>query len=137
MNDSLYEQLKVLVVFFISGFLIGSLFDGFRAQRRALKISDFITYVQDILFWILSGIVVILTIVWYTDGQIRSYMIIGIVAGVVIYFNLFSKYILLAETKITIFIISAIKKLFAIFLYPIKKINKIIKKDWKKIHIVL
>ncbi len=104
-------QLKELFYFCLTGFEISFLFDIFRAKRRAIKTKDFITCIEDIFFWCLSGVIIIFTIIRYTDGDIRSYMTIGLVFGIVIYYRFMSKIIL------TILI-----KLFNIILFPIKKI---------------
>lgn len=135
MDDILYNQIRVLIVFNITGIIIGLIFDFFRAQRRAIKTMNFITYIQDILFWILSGAVIIASAITYTDGEIRSYMVLGLIIGVVFYFTLLSKYVLnLASyiasymiklaTYITVFMFKWVKIVFS----PITKLFNYIKK---------
>lgn len=118
MDNSLYTQVIVILHFFIAGIKISILFDIFRAQRKAIKTSDFITCIQDIIYWILVGVIMVYTVVKYTNGEIRAYMIIGTILGVIIYFSLMSK-----------MIIRIIVKFFTSILFPIKKINKLIQKD--------
>ncbi len=128
MITSLYDQIKILIIFAITGIIIGLLFDFFRIQRKVIKTFDFITYLQDALFWILSGIVLIISIMNFTNGEIRSYMILGIIIGVVLYFNIFSKYIM----KISVGIANFFIKILHILISPIKKLSKKLKKSWKK-----
>lgn len=128
MITSLYDQIKILIIFAITGIIIGLLFDFFRIQRKVIKTFDFITYLQDALFWILSGIVLIISIMNFTNGEIRSYMILGIIIGVVLYFNTFSKYIM----KISVDIANFFIKILHILISPIKKLSKKLKKSWKK-----
>lgn len=128
MINSLYDQIKILIIFAITGIIIGLLFDFFRIQRKVIKTFDFITYLQDALFWILSGIVLIISIMNFTNGEIRSYMILGIIIGVVLYFNIFSKYIM----KISVGIANFFIKILHILISPIKKLSKKLKKSWKK-----
>lgn len=128
MITSLYDQIKILIIFAITGIIIGLLFDFFRIQRKVIKTFDFITYLQDALFWILSGIVLIISIMNFTNGEIRSYMILGIIIGVVLYFNIFSKYIM----KISVGIANFFIKIVHILISPIKKLSKKFKKSWKK-----
>lgn len=80
MDNSLYYQLKAVIIFFVSGLSIGFTFDLFRAQRKLIKVSDLFTYIQDILFWIICGLIIIITTVAFTDGQIRSFMMIGLIS---------------------------------------------------------
>ncbi len=128
MITSLYDQIKILIIFAITGIIIGLLFDFFRIQRKVINTFDFITYLQDALFWILSGIVLIISIMNFTNGEIRSYMILGIIIGVVLYFNTFSKYIM----KISVGIANFFIKILHILISPIKKLSKKLKKSWKK-----
>lgn len=128
MITSLYDQIKILIIFAITGIIIGLLFDFFRIQRKVIKTFDFITYLQDALFWILSGIVLIISIMNFTNGEIRSYMILGIIIGVFLYFNTFSKYIM----KISVGIANFFIKILHILISPIKKLSKKLKKSWKK-----
>lgn len=125
MDDSLRQQIIILIHFCISGLAIGFLFDFFRIQRKVIKTYDLITYIQDITFWIVTAIIIIITVLKYTDGEIRSYMVIGLVLGIIIYFYAFSKFIIKFVLKVT----DIIKRILSILVYPIKKIIKIIKKD--------
>ena len=127
MNALLLSQFNTVFIFFLTGICIGLLFDFFRIQRKVLKTCDFITYIQDILFWIVSGLIIIFVIMKYTNGEIRIYMVLGIILGILIYFLIISKYIMKIFVRILSFLLNIIGKL----LFPIKKIYKIIKKSWK------
>ena len=63
----------------------------------------------------------------YTNGEIRIYMVLGIILGILIYFLIISKYIM----KIFVCILSFLLNIIGKLLFPIKKIYKIIKKSWK------
>lgn len=127
MNALLLSQFNTVFIFFLTGICIGLLFDFFRIQRKVLRTCDFITYIQDILFWIVSGLIIIFVIMKYTNGEIRIYMILGIILGILIYFLIISKYIM----KIFVCILSFLLNIIGKLLFPIKKIYKIIKKSWK------
>ena len=127
MNALLLSQFNTVFIFFLTGICIGLLFDFFRIQREVLKTCDFITYIQDILFWIVSGLIIIFVIMKYTNGEIRIYMVLGIILGILIYFLIISKYIM----KIFVCILSFLLNIIGKLLFPIKKIYKIIKKSWK------
>ena len=127
MNALLLSQFNTVFIFFLTGICIGLLFDFFIIQRKVLKTCDFITYIQDILFWIVSGLIIIFVIMKYTNGEIRIYMVLGIILGILIYFLIISKYIM----KIFVCILSFLLNIIGKLLFPIKKIYKIIKKSWK------
>lgn len=117
--ESLYSQLFCLFIFTITGIVIGITFDIFRILRRSFKTSDWITCMQDIIFWIITGIIILFSVFTFNNGEIRSYVFIGVALGVIIYMISISKFIV----KYTVIIIKFIKKLVA---YPIHLMKKLI-----------
>ena len=116
MNDSI----KILVSFFITGICIGIVFDIFRITRKAFKLPNLLIYIEDILFWILTGALLLFDIYVFTDGQIRLYMILMLILGALIYFLVISKYFIKTNTKI----IEIIKYITLKLLSPFKKLAK-------------
>ena len=115
------NQTYLFIVFTIVGIIIGVLFDIFRILRKSFKTKDIVTYIEDILFWILTGIIILFSMYKFSNGELRLFMIIGIIMGTLMYMITFSKYVI----KISVFIINIIK---TIIVYPIKVIEKILKK---------
>ena len=128
METEIINQLKTFVVFIVDGLLIGIGFDFFRILRKSFNTSDFVTYIEDVLFWIISGIILVYSIFIFNNGNIRIYMFLAILIGICIYILLFSKTII----SICIRIISIIKifviKLKNIIYYPFNFILNIVKK---------
>lgn len=126
------NQAYLFLIFVLDGFIIGLLFDFFRILRKTFKTSDIITYIQDILFWILTGLVVLYSIFIFNNGEMRIYIFLGILIGIVLYILLLSKYII----KINVFIINKIKWFISIILkiifMPFKFIFNILKKSLLK-----
>lgn len=118
--EEVYNQLFCLLVFSITGIAIGILFDIFRILRKSFRTIDLITYIEDILFWILTGIITLFSIFKFNNGQIRSYVIVGIAFGIFIYMFTISRFFV----KYSVIIIKFIKKIIS---YPINLINNIIK----------
>lgn len=122
------NQLYILFVFIISGSIIGILFDLFRILRKSFKTPDIITYIEDTLFWIITGLFLLYIIFKYSFGEIRIYMFISLIIGLVGYFLTISKYFIDLNVKIiNIFKISISKILYILF-YPIKIIINILQK---------
>ena len=117
----IYRQLFCLVILILTGLIIGILFDCFRILRKSFKTADWITYIQDIIFWILTGIIVLFSIFKFNNGEIRSYIILGIFFGFLMYMLTISKFIV----KYTVLLIQLLKKIIA---YPINIIINIFKK---------
>lgn len=125
------SPMYILVAFFISGLLIGVLFDIFRVSRKTFKIPNILVYIEDVLFWILTGAITLFTIFTFTDGQIRLYMILVMILGAFIYLITISKYFIIINTKI----INLIKSIVKLLVLPFKKAQEILKKllNFKKI----
>jgi len=122
------NEAYLFVIFIINGVLIGILFDFFRILRKSFKTADFITYLQDITFWILTGILTLYFIFIYNNGEIRLYVFLGIILGILLYMLTISKYIIKFSVKAITFIKNIIGKIIQILNYPFTFIGKIIKK---------
>ena len=118
--QEVYSQLFCLFIFIITGALIGVLFDIFRILRKSFHTSDWITYIQDILFWILAGSLMLFSIFTFNNGEIRSYVFIGILIGIIVYILAISRFFV----KSSVTIIGIFKKVLS---YPIHLIEKIIR----------
>ena len=125
------NQLYILLSFFLAGISIGILFDVFRITRKSFKTPNIIIYIEDALFWILTGLIILTTTVICTDGQIRLYMILMIITGAFIYFLLVSKYFININVKI----LKILKSISKFITQPFRKILTFIKKyiKFKKI----
>ena len=122
------NQAHLFYIFLLTGVLIGILFDLFRILRRCFKCSNFITIIQDMLFFILMSILVLFVLFKFNNGIVRSYVLVGILVGLLAYFFIFSKIFI----KINIEIIEFTKNMFMIFvnifIYPFKLLNNLLKK---------
>lgn len=115
MNINIYHQVLNLFTFTITGIVIGILFDIFRITRRSFKTPDFITYVEDILFWILTGIILLFTIFTFNNGEIRLYIFVSLVLGLILYMITLSKHFV----KINVILLKFIKKILYIPIHMI------------------
>lgn len=109
------NQLYILLTFFVTGIIIGIIFDFFRILRKSFKTSNIVTYIEDLLFWLLSGFLIILVIFNFTNGEIRIYMIVSLACATLLYFLLISKYIVGTVSNIIIFIKTKIFQFFENF----------------------
>ena len=114
------NQIYIILAFFITGICIGILFDIFRITRKSFKTPNLLIYIEDILFWVLTGFLLLFTIFTFTTGEIRLYMIIILMLGSFIYFLSISKYFVLINSKILNFI----KSIINFLLNPVKKLIK-------------
>lgn len=131
MTQMIYQQVFCLGIFTITGIAIGILFDTFRILRRSFKTADWVTYVQDILFWILTGCIILFSIFRFNNGEIRSYVFLGLAIGVILYMITISRFFI----EYSVLIINFIKKILSV---PIHFFSNIINKMMiKPIHFLV
>lgn len=135
MQSQVLEQLYSFAIFILVGFLIGLLFDMFRISRRTFKTSDILTALEDILFWILTGLLIIFSIFKFNNGDIRVYIILAIFIGITLYMLVFSKIVINSLVKIVTIIKKIVSHIIKILLYPINLIIKVLKFITKPIKI--
>ena len=125
------NQLYIVISFFFAGIIIGVLFDIFRVTRKSFRTPNIIIYIEDILFWILTGLIIILTTYLHTDGQIRLYMILMLITGAFTYFILVSKYFIKINVKLLNLVQSITKFIIHLVINPFKIILSFIKSNIK------
>ena len=126
------DQALLFLIFIVNGIIIGLLFDFFRILRRSFKTKDFITYIEDILFWVLTGLLLLYSIFTFNNGEIRLYMLIGAILGCIIYMLSISNFIVKINTKIIISLKNILSKIINIIFIPFKFIIKFFRNILKK-----
>lgn len=126
------NQANLFLIFVINGAIIGLVFDIFRILRKSFKTSDIITIIEDILFWIITGIIILYSIFIFNDGEIRFFMFIGILLGVMLYMLILSQHIIKISVRIILTMKRILTFIFKILISPIQAIYKIIKNILKK-----
>lgn len=133
MDTQALSQLHSFFIFILVGFLIGILFDIFRISRRTFKTSNIVTNIEDVLFWILSGLLFIFSLFKFNNGNIRVYILVGLIIGISIYMLIFSKIVINTLVKIVTIIKRIISYFIKILLCPINFLVKILKNMTNKI----
>ena len=110
-------------------------------MRRSYKTPDIVTIIEDIMFWITSGILILLGIFVLNEGKIRAYLFLGLIAGIFLYIAVISKYVMKIGVKSfnifnRIFIIP-LQKTTKILINIVGKLIKILIKVLKKVKIDL
>lgn len=101
------NQAYLFLVFTLDGFIIGLFFDFFRILRKSFKTPNLVTYIEDIIFWILTGFLILYSVFTFNNGEIRFFMFLGIAIGIILYMLIISSYLI----KITVYIITFFKNL--------------------------
>ena len=100
------NQAYLFLIFTVNGIIIGLLFDFFRILRKTMKTKDIVTYIEDFIFWILTGAIILYSIFTFNNGEVRFYMFLAILMGAITYLLFVSKYVI----EINVAIITFLKK---------------------------
>lgn len=131
--DNPINQMYLFLVYLICGLIIGIFFDIFRILRKSFKTTDFITYIEDLIFGFITGIFVLFMIFIFNNGVLRFYIFLAIILGLILYFLTISKIFINISVNILVTIKKFIIKIFSLLFYPIKLIFKFIKQYFSKV----
>ena len=119
------SQAILFLLFALDGIIIGILFDFFRILRRSFGAGNILTALEDIIFWISAGTILLFSIFVYNNGIIRGYMFLGVLCGITLYMITLSKIFI----KINLCILSFIKQIVNILIkIPTRIITDILTK---------
>lgn len=90
-QQSAAGQLLVFIIFIALGMVVSVLYDLFRIRRRTFKLVGFLVHIEDILFWLICILIIPSVIYAVNHGEIRGYLVLGMLTGLVLYMALFSK----------------------------------------------
>lgn len=125
-------ETTLFLIFLLDGVIVGVLFDIFRILRKSFKTPDFVTYIEDILFGIISGSTLIFSIIMFNNGELRLFVFLGIILGLVIYILTISKYVIKICVKVLQIITKIYGIIFKVVFFPIFLILKKIEQEFIK-----
>lgn len=88
----LTSQIFTFAITVVTGILLGILFDSYRVLRGTFDLKKYVTWFTDLLYWLLATVVVFIALLASNWGELRFYVFIGILSGLGLYYNCFSRY---------------------------------------------
>ena len=104
------EDINIFYVTLYGGIFIGLLFDFYRAFKNNFKILKYISFVFDVIFWIVVTAFIFIVVNAVEKFDLRYYHFVALFLGFILYYNTISKYILIFFNKIISFITGLFKK---------------------------
>ena len=120
MEISMTEQGIVFLFSCVVGVLLGAFYDVFRILRVAFKPKWVVVFFQDIIFCVVSSLVIILSIYYTNSGQVRLFGLTGCFLGFVLYHLTIGKFIMFISTKIIEFIRRLLRVIYNLTVRPLK-----------------
>ncbi len=96
----LKQETVTFFVFILVGIIIGIIFDFFRALRKIKKYKDKYIYIQDIIFFIIIGIVLAGVLIYNIQDELRLYLFLAVFLGISIYVSTISTYVIKIFSRI-------------------------------------
>lgn len=110
----------------IFGVILGAMYDVFRIMRLAVNFKEWGIFIQDILYFTISGICTFLFALAYNYGEIRFYIIAGGLIGWIVYYMTIGEIVYRFSDKILNLVRKIIKKVWRVIFRPMVFIfNKI------------
>ncbi|AJA49777.1 spore cortex biosynthesis protein YabQ [Clostridium pasteurianum DSM 525 = ATCC 6013] len=114
------NQFNLLFYSFISGIITGILFDIYRVIRGLELPNKILGFIEDLLFWILSAIIIFIFLLYSNNAIMGIYVYLFISLGVYVYIRLLSKKLIYIEFRILTFFTKIIRITFNLIIYPIR-----------------
>jgi len=99
MTADLTGQAITFLLTVLAGFAFGLVYDGFRIFRKMLHHNSIITAIEDVLFWVLSALLLFTLLVHINFGQVRFFTFLGVALGIILYLYTLSRLVLPFGTK--------------------------------------
>jgi spore cortex biosynthesis protein YabQ len=120
MNILISSQSKVFFLAISGGVLIGFAYDLLRIFRRLIKHNKIIIGIEDIVFFLITSVLMFIKIFDANYGVIRGFVLLGIVLGVLIYYSSVSSIVV----KYSVFTIEKFIWVIKQIIMPLKYVAK-------------
>ena len=114
------EQTNLFLMTIALGAAAGILYDMFRVLRLTFKHPNFLVQIEDMLYWVIATIGVFYFFLHEHGGNMRFFVIVGIVLGMMVYFLAMSAAIRKAMIKLVDWTKKTITVVAAVVLLPVR-----------------
>lgn len=121
------NQTQMFLTALLLGAGVGVVYDFFRVTRVAFSLSRLAIALQDLLFFLLTALVVFRYFLEQSSGEVRLFALIGVFLGWVLYFFSVGALVM----RVSGVIISFFRALMTALLVPVKKIAEMAKQFLK------
>ena len=86
----LLGQVEAFILTLVLGLLTGTIFHFYQELVRAARVSRYVLYFLDFSLWIIIIALVFLGMLFINQGEMRIYVLIALVLGILIYYRRFA-----------------------------------------------
>jgi len=121
------DQVYIFLYAILGGAIVAFFYDILRIKRRAVRTNVIMVGLEDILYWLIAAVFLFITVYRSNSGEMRGYIFIGNVIGVILYEALLSKMIIVSSVAVINLIKRILLLICKILSYPFKLVFKILK----------
>lgn len=129
MSDAISMEMRFFLASILCGIILLIVYDVLRIFRRVIKHAWLLVALEDLIFWLLSGIVIFRMMYEMNNGTIRGFAILGMMLGMIVYNKSLSPFFVKGISSLFLLINKGIGKI----LYYLSKPFRIISRYAKKI----
>ncbi|MBQ5695925.1 MAG: spore cortex biosynthesis protein YabQ [Clostridium sp.] len=112
-------QFNIIIYALLAGILTGLMFDLYRIIRGS-KVPKFIVVIEDILFWVLSAMIVFAFLLYTNYAFLGAYVYVFMIISLALYMKFISNSCLKLELKIVSVLGKIFRVIFKNVIYPFK-----------------
>lgn len=140
MSEMINLEVKFFVVSLAWGLVLLVIYDILRILRRLLKHSVWIVSIEDLVFWIVSGILIFKMMYEQNNGIIRGFSIMAMGMGMIVYYYLISDFFVEIMVWLIhlilgpfLWVYHTVRWIIHLFLMKVKKVVNFLLKRLKKL----
>ncbi len=120
------EQVYIFLYAILAGAVAAFFYDILRIKRRAIRTGVVIISLEDIVYWFVAAVFLFITVYKSNSGEMRGFIFIGNILGVILYETLLSSLIITSSVMIINIIKIVLKFTWRILSYPIVFLYRVI-----------
>ncbi len=133
MESSIIGQVYIFLITLLGGMAIGLTYDLYRLFRYYARPKRVKTLLQDLMFWMLLSIGIIIFVNRVNEGELRGFIFIGFTIGILLYSRLLSRTVIKCISYTVNIIVLKIKSILNILLNPFRTIVGKCKQEVKNV----
>ncbi|PYG88259.1 spore cortex biosynthesis protein YabQ [Ruminiclostridium sufflavum DSM 19573] len=121
------DQVYIFLYAIVGGAIAAFFYDFLRIKRRTIKTNAVIVAFEDILYWLAAAVFLFVTVYISNGGEMRGFIFIGNIIGVLLYESIFSNIIIASSVMIINILKRLLLFIFKVLSYPFIMLYKVIK----------
>ena len=120
MSDAISMEIRFFLASVLSGIILLIVYDVIRIIRRVIKHAWFFVALEDLIFWLLSGLFIFRMMYEMNNGTIRGFAVLGMLLGMIIYNQSLSPFFVKGLSEFILLVKRGIAKVLRFLSKPVR-----------------